>query len=90
MANWAELVTANVVKTVAVMEKTAPTQCGAEVVCRCLGVTSAELESALDLYNAESVEELREQTGAGSGCTACHRILKQVLSARSTQFGEPV
>ncbi len=90
MANWAELVTANVVKTVAVMEKTAPSSCGAEVVCRCLGVTSAELESALDLHNAGSVEELRDQTGAGSGCTACHRILKQVLASRSEQFEKSV
>ncbi len=88
MADWAARVTANVVQAVSVMERTSPGQCDAEVVCRCLGVTSTELNDALQLYNADSIEELRDQTGAGGGCTACHRVLRQVLCARREQVVE--
>ena len=86
MTNWAEKATVFAVKTTAVVEKTTSTGCRTDVICRCLGVTSEEIDSAVSVFNAESVQDLKQQTGAGSGCTACHRMLKHILAARREQF----
>jgi len=85
MVNWAEKATSFATKTARTPERRAAGGCPSEVVCRCLGVTSTELNQALDVFNAQSVEDLREQTGAGGGCTACHRVLRQVIAARNEQ-----
>lgn len=53
--------------------------CPHRVVCHCLGVTEAELIDALDTYEITTLKEIRQHTGAGDGCTCCHRQLKQYL-----------
>lgn len=55
----------------------------AEVVCRCLDVTDAEIQTAIETCGAESVREVGRCTGAGQGCTVCHRAIRALLENRS-------
>jgi bacterioferritin-associated ferredoxin len=54
-----------------------------EFACRCLQVTFAQLDSAVDCGQADSVHALIRATGAGTGCTACHRRIRHWLAARA-------
>ena len=55
------------------------TGCPDKVVCRCLGVTEAEIVTALTTLPISTLKELRACTGAGDGCTACHKQLRAYL-----------
>ena len=55
--------------------------CDRRVVCHCLKVTEdAVVRTATDL-GLRTVHEVRLYTGAGDGCTACHRRLCRLLEA---------
>ena len=49
------------------------------VVCRCLNVTVAEINTAASLVECPTACRVMELTGAGGGCTACHRHIRQML-----------
>ena len=53
--------------------------CPERLVCHCLQVTEADIRSALARFELRTVKEVRLHTGAGDGCTACHRRLKRFL-----------
>ena len=51
------------------------------IVCRCLGITEAEIKTAADVsVETPTVRCIMQMTGAGSGCTACHRRIRQLLA----------
>jgi bacterioferritin-associated ferredoxin len=50
-------------------------------VCFCEAVTSREVEDAID-RGAESIREIGESTGAGTGCGGCHPTLEALLESR--------
>lgn len=54
------------------------------VVCRCLHIRQAEIVNAISLCGATSVKEVRQLTGAGVGCTCCHRQINQLINACGT------
>jgi bacterioferritin-associated ferredoxin len=56
---------------------------GGPVVCRCLGITEDELVSALVTLELRTLRDVRRNTGAGTGCTACHRRIQLCLDAYS-------
>lgn len=48
--------------------------------CHCLKVTEEQIiEAAAEPY-VNDVEDITQQTMAGSGCTACHCSLRDILS----------
>ncbi len=49
------------------------------IICHCIGVTKADVEESLRLHGCSRVKEIIEQTGAGSGCTACRRRLAELI-----------
>jgi bacterioferritin-associated ferredoxin len=53
--------------------------CPGRIICRCLNVTEEDVVTALAIHGAETVKEIRGLTGAGDGCTACHRRLELLL-----------
>jgi bacterioferritin-associated ferredoxin len=53
--------------------------CPAQVVCHCLQVTEEVLRCAIESLDLRTLHEVRRATGAGDGCTACHRRLAQYL-----------
>lgn len=57
--------------------------CPGRMVCHCLQVTEEMLLDALRTFELRSVKDIRCQTGAGDGCTACHRRLKRYLEEKA-------
>jgi bacterioferritin-associated ferredoxin len=60
--------------------------CPAVMLCRCLRVTVDEVREVVSTHGARNVSEIAQHTGAGSGCTACHRRLRQVIVEQRTQL----
>ncbi|WP_373653571.1 (2Fe-2S)-binding protein [Schlesneria sp. DSM 10557] len=54
--------------------------CAVRTVCRCLKVAEDTIIEAIRTGGATSVRDLKLMTGAGDGCAACHRHLKQYLA----------
>ncbi len=54
--------------------------CTDEIVCRCLQVSEAEIKTAADLTEGPTVRCIGRLTGAGTGCTACHRRIRSLLA----------
>lgn len=50
------------------------------VVCHCLKVTAAEIKTAASLIERPTAACVMNLTGAGGGCTACHRRIRQMIS----------
>jgi len=55
----------------------------ATVVCRCLNVTEEDLRQASTDCPLMSLCEVARVTGAGSGCTACHRRLRKFIALQN-------
>jgi bacterioferritin-associated ferredoxin len=53
--------------------------CPDRLVCRCLKVTEEMVISTITTLGVRTVTELRQATGAGEGCTCCHRELRVYL-----------
>ena len=53
--------------------------CPGRYACRCLRITEEEVVQAVTTLRLRTVDELRRHTGAGDGCTACHRTLRLLL-----------
>jgi NAD(P)H-nitrite reductase large subunit len=64
--------------------------CPGRIVCRCLQVTESVLVEALTTLNLRTVRDVRRHTGAGDGCTACHRRLKQYLEQYAYSSASPI
>jgi bacterioferritin-associated ferredoxin len=71
-------------------DSTACNTCPGRVVCRCLHVTEEEVVTALAIHGVSSVLELRRVTGAGDGCTACHRKLALLIAESSYSSSDPI
>jgi bacterioferritin-associated ferredoxin len=56
--------------------------CSGRIVCHCLQITEETVLTALQLLDLTSVKEVRRVTGAGDGCTACHRQLRQLIERK--------
>jgi bacterioferritin-associated ferredoxin len=55
--------------------------CDRRVVCHCLNVTEDVVVRAAADLGLRTLHEVRRHTGAGDGCTACHRRLSRLLDA---------
>ena len=64
--------------------------CPDRVVCRCLGVTEAEIVGAILTLGLRTVKEVRQATEAGDGCTCCHREINAYLTVYSPSSSSPV
>ena len=58
------------------------------VVCHCLNVRASQIARTIEATGARSLCELACSTGAGTGCTACHRRLRQFFAGRPTPRAE--
>ena len=53
--------------------------CPDRIVCRCLKVTEAVVVEAITTLGLRTVRDVRNATGAGDGCTCCHRQIREYL-----------
>jgi bacterioferritin-associated ferredoxin len=54
-------------------------ECLEEYVCHCLKVTEEQIVESAVRFGLQTLDEVRRHTGAGDGCTACHRRIRQYL-----------
>jgi bacterioferritin-associated ferredoxin len=57
--------------------------CPARLVCRCLQVTEEVIVEAVKTMQVRTVQSLRQCTGAGTGCNACHKTLGVYIARHS-------
>lgn len=55
------------------------------VVCHCLHVTEMEVRGAVSTGAVETIKAVMECTGAGTGCTACHERIRDLLCERRSR-----
>jgi bacterioferritin-associated ferredoxin len=67
---------------------TAPGSADETIVCHCLQVSETAVVRAVRDEGARSLCELACLTGAGGGCTACHRRLRHYLAEGRSQDRE--
>lgn len=60
--------------------------CPGKVVCRCLGVTDADIVTMIETLGLRTVKEVRAHTGAGDGCTCCHAEIRTLLEEASPKL----
>jgi NAD(P)H-nitrite reductase large subunit len=59
--------------------------CPGRVICHCLQVTEEAVLVALETLALRTVRDVRRATGAGDGCTACHKRLEYYLQTHLDQ-----
>jgi len=62
--------------------------CTESIVCHCLGISEGVVADAIAVCGLASVKDVCHETGAGSGCTACHARLRELL--RKTNQSVPM
>ena len=48
--------------------------------CHCLKVTEADMVETIVTLGLRSFDDVRRCTGAGDGCTSCHRKIRECLT----------
>jgi NAD(P)H-nitrite reductase large subunit len=54
------------------------------LLCRCLQVRRSTVIDCIAVTGAETVREIAQHTGAGSGCNACHCRIRELLACRTS------
>jgi bacterioferritin-associated ferredoxin len=65
-------------------------ECPGRLICHCLQVTEDALQAAVATFALRTVSEIRQVTGAGTGCTACHRRLHNYLDQAGYSSASPI
>jgi len=65
-------------------------ECPELFVCPCLRVTESEVVRSLASLPIRNLNELRQLTGAGEGCTCCHERLKQLIDRYAWPSSSPI
>ena len=50
-----------------------------KIVCHCLRVTAGEIQVAAIVHPEPTIRDVMDLTGAGTGCTACHCAIRNLL-----------
>jgi NAD(P)H-nitrite reductase large subunit len=53
--------------------------CPDRIVCRCLKVAEGAIVDAVVSLGLRTIKEVCSATGAGEGCTCCHRQIRALL-----------
>jgi bacterioferritin-associated ferredoxin len=63
-----------------VLERTRDTtDCSESIACHCLGISESTVADAVAICGLSTIKDVCRETGAGSGCTACHARLRELL-----------
>lgn len=50
-----------------------------EIICHCFDVSREDIEKAIKEKNLKTVEEVGEETNAGTGCGGCQEHIQGIL-----------
>lgn len=64
------------------------TEVGDKTICHCLQIGECEVRAAVDCRDLASVHDVMDVTTAGTGCTACHCAIRQILAERYSASAE--
>lgn len=53
-----------------------------QMICYCLGIRESQVVSAIESHEADHLKAVMNCSGAGTGCTACHKRIQAVLNHR--------
>jgi bacterioferritin-associated ferredoxin len=72
------------VSTMQILSRThTPADCSETIVCHCLGISESAVADAVAICGLATVKDVCRETGAGSGCTACHARLRELVRKAS-------
>jgi bacterioferritin-associated ferredoxin len=57
------------------------------ILCRCLRISESSLADAVQRCPLANLQDVARETGAGSGCTACHRLIRRFLAEQRSATG---
>ncbi|MEX0702887.1 MAG: (2Fe-2S)-binding protein [Planctomycetales bacterium] len=63
-------------------------QNGQLALCHCLQISESEVRDAIGIGGCCSLQDVRNCTGAGTGCTACHRRIVELLREDNLQSAD--
>jgi bacterioferritin-associated ferredoxin len=55
--------------------------CSDPIICHCLQICESTVREAAAACPFRSLAEVGRETGAGTGCTACHRRLRGLINS---------
>lgn len=55
------------------------------ILCRCLQVSESSLADVVQRCPFANLQDVARETGAGSGCTACHRMIRRFLTQQRNE-----
>jgi bacterioferritin-associated ferredoxin len=64
--------------------------CPGKMICRCLQVTEDQIVDALTRLSLRTLGDIKQCTGAGGGCMACHRTIKGYIARYSPSSCPPI
>lgn len=50
------------------------------IVCHCLQVRQSQVRDCVAILGLETVPDIKAHCGAGGGCTACHRRIRDAIA----------
>ena len=50
-----------------------------DILCHCLHVSTQEVEQVIESGHASNLAEVKQEIGAGGGCSACHCAIRDLL-----------
>lgn len=56
-----------------------------EIICHCFEVSREEIEKAIQEKGLKTVEEVGENTNAGTGCGGCQEQIQEILDRINNQ-----
>lgn len=56
-----------------------------EIVCHCFEVSREEIEKAIREKGLKTIEEVGENTNAGTGCGGCQEQIQEILDKINNQ-----
>lgn len=56
-----------------------------KMVCYCYGLRESDIRQSVQLHGCQELSAIMSCSGAGTGCTACHRRIQDVLDQQAIE-----
>ncbi|MDC0308230.1 MAG: (2Fe-2S)-binding protein [Planctomycetaceae bacterium] len=56
-----------------------------KMVCYCYGLRESDIQQTVQLHGCQELQAVMSCSGAGTGCTACHRRIQAVMNKQTTE-----
>jgi NAD(P)H-nitrite reductase large subunit len=56
-----------------------------KMVCYCYGLRESDIQQTVQLHGCQELKAVMSCSGAGTGCTACHRRIQAVMNKQASE-----